>query len=194
MMRSKFGSLGKLSAALRLRQPWSDMVKHQIKTMELRCCALKKYQGRALGFIQSGTGHVWGEATIVQVVQLTEDTMFAEELLRQHKVSPAAFAEHKARLAKFLKKRPAGMDTKNKQKKKQALFGLKLRDVLAYPEPVPFDRSRRGPVGVLLLDKDPIFVRARTRLLGTGCASVRRPKWRIGILKQIAKKMQGSKE
>ena len=73
-MATGFDHLADVQAVLVIKQPWSDMIRSGLKTMELRSSGLRKYEGHWVGLATSKSGALWGTARISNSTLLNDGT------------------------------------------------------------------------------------------------------------------------
>ena len=147
-MAVHFGNLASVKAVYTIKKRWTDLIKANVKTMELKV-QKRMYQGDSqstVALAECQTGLIWGEAFIDDMVEIPFEDLFAKENFSQHRVTPAAWAEHFG------------------DKMYDKVFGLKLVNVVHYPKPLPF-RHKPGAVGKNVLSGDKAFLTARTGIL-----------------------------
>ena len=143
-----FGNLASVRVVYTMRKEWAALIKAGAKSMELKV-QRELYQGdvnSTVALAESQTGLIWGEAFVDEVAAIPFADLFAPDKVKQHCVSPAAWAAH----------------TKGRTYEK--VFGLKLVNILHYPRPLPF-RPKSGAVGKNVLTGDKAFLAARAEVL-----------------------------
>lgn len=176
-MDSGYHHLADVTAVLVINQKWSDMIRGGLKTMELRSCSLRKYEGQWVGFAASGGHALWGAGRISKSTLLDEQTMFTSKLLSQHRVAPGDLARLRAALvAKGAKKKPW-----------KEIYGLSLHGVVTFPQPVPYHHPR-GAISLVRLVGNEVFEQARADALDRSVSREARPRWRAGVLRPLAQR------
>ena len=149
-MVSGYHNLADVTAVLVTTQKWSNMIRNGLKTMELRSCSMRKYEGQWVGFAVSGCHAIWGAGRISKSILLDEQSMFTPNLLLQHCVTPEDLSHLRAALtAKGAKEKPW-----------KKIYGLSLHGVVTFPQPVRYHHPC-GAIGLVRLVGNEVFERAR---------------------------------
>ena len=166
--------LADVKAVLVIKKKWSDMIRTGSKTMELRSSSLRKYQGEWVGFAVSGCHAIWGAGRISESTLLDEQELFTPRLISQHRVEPKDLARIRAALAA---KGAKSMSWKR-------IYGIRLRDLTIFPQPVPYHHPR-GAIGVVRLISNKVFQHAMVDIRDRSIPRKARPRWRVGVLRPV---------
>lgn len=153
-MVSVYHRLVDVKVVMVIKQKWSDMIRTGFKTMELRPCRFRKYEGQLVGFATSGSHVIWGVGRISKSTLLDEHEMFTPKLILQHRAEPKDLVHIRAALsAKGVKTMPW-----------KRIYGLSLQDVLVLPEPIPYHHPR-GAISLVRLSGNKVFQQAMVNAL-----------------------------
>ena len=147
-MAAGYDHLADVEAVLVIKQPWSDMIRYGVKTMELRSSSLRKYEGQWIGLATSKSNALWGTARISKSTLLNEETMFAPKLLSQHCVTREDLSRIRADRAATGSRSPW-----------KRIYGLSLDGLVTFPQRIPYQHTL-GAIGVVRLPDNEVFKRA----------------------------------
>ena len=175
-MVSGYHNLADVTAVLVITQKWSDMIRNGLKTMELRSCSMRKYEGQWVGFAVSGCHAIWGAGRISKSTLLDEQSMFTPNLLLQHCVTPEDLSHLRAALTAKGAKNPWKM-----------IYGLSLHGLVTFPQPVRYHHPR-GAIGLVRLVGNEVFERARAAALARPMLRAVLPRRRAGTLRPLVQR------